>query len=142
MVDRFQLPTVPFLPANQLRAVKTVYLLVQILATHHCGRRSNHMEGGRGMSVSEVNLTPEPRPSMNSVLLRGTPSLNIHSKLKGQRKTIKFGSYTSLVPTLPPCSRSFLMTLFLLNKRNGARSVNCKPAKNLSGQKTLGLNGL
>ena len=48
------------------------------------------------MSVSEVKLTPELGPSMNSVLLRWTPSLNIRSKLKGQRKTIKFGSDTFL----------------------------------------------
>ena len=97
MVGKFQLPTVPYLPANQLRAVKTGYLLVHILATHHCGRRYNHMGGGRGMSVSEVNLTPEPGPSMNSILLRWVPSLNIRSKLKGQRKTKKFGSDTFLV---------------------------------------------
>ena len=74
------------------------------------------MEGGRGMSVSEVNLTPELGPSMNSVLLRWAPSLNIRSKLKGQRKTIKFGSDTSLVPSLAPHSLSlntFLVTLSL-----------------------------
>ena len=115
MVGTFQLTTVLHLPANQLRAVKTVYLLVQILTTHHCGRRCNRIEGGRGMSVSEVNLTPEPGPSMNSVLLRWAPSLNIHSKLKGQRKTIKFGSDTSLVPTLPLCSRSLLTFLETLS---------------------------
>ena len=62
MVERLQLPTVPFLPANQLRAVKTGYLLVQILAAHHSVRRCNRMEGGRGMSLSEGNLTPEPGP--------------------------------------------------------------------------------
>ena len=39
MVERFQLPTVPYLPANQLQAVKTGHLLFQILATRHCGRR-------------------------------------------------------------------------------------------------------
>ena len=50
------------------------------------------MGGGRGLSVSDVKLTPEPGPSMNSVLLRWTPSLNIRSKLKGQCKTIKYGS--------------------------------------------------
>ena len=58
---RFQLPAVPYLLANQLRAVKTRYLLVQILATHHCGRRCNRMEGGRRMSLLEVNLTPNHR---------------------------------------------------------------------------------
>ena len=56
--------------------------------------------------ASEDTLTPEPGPSMNSVLLRWTPSLNIRSKLKGQRKTIKFGSDTSLVPSLAPHSLS------------------------------------
>ena len=73
------------------------------------------MEGGRGMSVSEVNLTPKLGPSMNYVLLRWAPSLNIRRKLKGQRKTIKFGSDTSLVPTLPPCSRSLLTFLVTLS---------------------------
>ena len=57
--------------------VKTGYLLVQILATHHCGRCFNCMGGGRGMSVLEVNLTPKPGPSMNSVILRWTPSLTL-----------------------------------------------------------------
>ena len=54
---------------------------VQILATQHCGRRCNRMEGGRGtsMSVSEVNLTPEPEPSMNSVLLPWAPSIVGHN---------------------------------------------------------------
>ena len=109
MVGRFQLPTVPYLPANQLRAVKTGYLLVQILATHHCGRRCNRMEGAQGMSFSEVNLTPEPAgPSMNSALLRWAPSLKICCKLKGQRKTIKFGSDTSLVPTHTPLQSQFV----------------------------------
>ena len=64
--------------------------------------------------VSEVNLTSELGPSMNYVLLRWTPSLNKRSKLKGQRKTVKFGSYTSLVPSLAPHSLSlntFLVTL-------------------------------
>ena len=73
------------------------------------------MEGGRGMSVSDVNLTPELGPSMNSVLLRWGPSLNIRSKLKGQRKIIKFGSDTSL-PSLASHSLSlntFLVTLSL-----------------------------
>ena len=68
------------------------------------------------MSVSEVNLTPEPGPSMNSVLLQWTPSLNIHRKLKGQRKTIKFGSDTSLEPSLAPhilSFNTFLVTLSL-----------------------------
>ena len=60
------------------------------------------MEGGRGMSLSEVNLTPELGPSMDSVLLRWAPSLNIRKKLKAQRKTIKFGSDTSLVPSIAP----------------------------------------
>ena len=55
--------------------------------------------GGQGLSVSEVNLTSELGSSMNSVLLRWAPSLNIHSKLKGQRKAIKFGSDTSSVYT-------------------------------------------
>ena len=66
--------------------------------------------------VSEVNLTSELGPSMSSVLLRWTPSLNKRSKLKGQRKTVKFGSYTSLVPSLEPHSLSlntFLVTLSL-----------------------------
>ena len=40
--------------------------------------------------VSDVKLTSELGPSMNSVLL-------LRSKIKGQRKTIKFGSDTSLV---------------------------------------------
>ena len=39
-------------------------------------------------TVLEDALTPEPGPSMNSVLLRWTPYLNIHSKLKGHSKTI------------------------------------------------------
>ena len=54
--------------------------------------------------VSEVNFTSELGPSMNSVLLRWTPSLNIRSKLKGQRKAIKFGSDASysLVSSLAP----------------------------------------
>ena len=75
------------------------------------------MGGGRGMSVSEVNLTPELGPCMTFVLLRWVPSLNIRRKLKGQRKTIKFGSDTSLVPTLSPHSlglETFLVTLSLL----------------------------
>ena len=76
MVGIFQLLTIPYLPANQLRAVKTGYLLVQILSTHHCGRRYNCMEGGQGMSVLDVNLTPELGPSMNSVLLRWVSFLN------------------------------------------------------------------
>ena len=66
--------------------------------------------------VSEDNLTPELRPSINSVLLRWAPSLNIRSKLNGQRKAIKFGSDTSVGPSLPPHSLSlntFLMTLSL-----------------------------
>ena len=42
------------------QTVKTGYLLVHIPATHHCGRRYNRMGGGRGLSVSEDNLTPEP----------------------------------------------------------------------------------
>ena len=66
--------------------------------------------------VSEVKLTSELGPSMNSVLLRWAPSLNIRSKLKGERKTLKFGSDTSLVPGLPPHSlrfTNFLMTLSL-----------------------------
>ena len=76
------------------------------------------MEGGRGMSVWEVNLTPELGPTMNSVLLRWAPSLNIRtgSKLKGQYNTVKFGSDTSLAPSLAPHSLSlntFLVTLSL-----------------------------
>ena len=54
------------------------------------------------MSVSEVNLTPDPWPSMTSVLLLWGPSLNIRSKLKGQRKTIKFGSDNSWYLPYPP----------------------------------------
>ena len=76
----------------------------------------SHGRGGAGLSVSEVNLTPEPGPSMNVVLLRWGPSLNIHSKLKGQRKTKKFGSDTSLVSSISPHSLSletFLVTLSL-----------------------------
>ena len=74
------------------------------------------MGGGRGMSVSEVNLTPEVGPSMNCVLLRWAPSLNICSKLNGQHRTIQFGSDTSLVPSLAPHSLSlntFLVKLTL-----------------------------
>ena len=48
---------------------------------------------------------------MNSVLLRWMPSLNIRSKLKGQRKTIKFGSDTSLVPSLAQFEHFFLDTV-------------------------------
>ena len=81
MVGRFQLPTVPYLPANQLPNRETGYLLVHIPATAHCGRRYNRMGGGRGMPVPEVDLTPEPGPSMKSVLLQWAPSLNICSKL-------------------------------------------------------------
>ena len=65
--------------------------------------------------VSEVNLTPEPGPSMNSVLLRWTPSLNIRSKLKGQLKTIKFGYDTSLEPSLAPHSLSWKTILVTLS---------------------------
>ena len=115
MVGRFQLLTVQYLPANQLWVVKTGYLLVHILATHHCGRRYNRMAGGRGMSVSDLNLTLELMPSMNSVLLRWAPSLIIRSKLKGQRKSIKFGSYTSLVPSLAPHSLSLYTILVTLS---------------------------
>ena len=63
--------------------MKTGYLLVHIPATHHCGRRYYRMGGGRGLMVLEVNLTPE-----------------LGFKLKGLRKTIKFGSDTFLVPSL------------------------------------------
>ena len=50
------------------QTVKTGYLLVHIPATHHCGRRCNIMGGGGGgLSVSDVKLTPDPGPSMNSV---------------------------------------------------------------------------
>ena len=96
--------------------MKTSYLFVHILATYHCGRRCSRMRGGQGLSVSEVNLTSEPGPSMNSVFLRWAPSLNICSKLKGQPKTIKFGSDISLVSSLPlhSCSlKTFLVTLSL-----------------------------
>ena len=65
--------------------------------------------------VSEVKLTSELGPSMNSVLLRWAPSLNIRSKLKGERKTLKFGSDTSLVPGLPPHSLSFTTFLVTLS---------------------------
>ena len=74
------------------------------------------MGGGRGMSMSEVNLTPELWPSMNYVLLLWAPFLNIRSKLKGQRKTIKFGTDTSLEPSLAPHSlslKTIRMTLSL-----------------------------
>ena len=62
-----------------------------------------------------INLIPEPGPSMNSVSLRWAPSWNIRSKLKGQRKTKKFGSDTSLVPNLPVYSRSLLTFLVTLS---------------------------
>ena len=75
---------------------------------HGCSCTANNI-------VSEDTLTPEPRPSMNSVLLRWTPSLNIHSKLKGQRKTIKFGSDTSLEPSLAPHSLSLNTILVTLS---------------------------
>ena len=43
------------------QTVKTGYLLVHIPATHHCGGGATiSWVGGRGLSVSEVNLTPEP----------------------------------------------------------------------------------
>ena len=60
------------------------------------------------MSVLEVNFTPELRPSMNIIYFDG------RSKLKGQHKTIKFGSDTSLVSSLSPHRLSletFLVTL-------------------------------
>ena len=53
---------------------------------------------------SDVKLTSELGPSMNSVLLRWTPSINICSKLKGQCKTMKYGSDTSLVVGTQPTS--------------------------------------
>ena len=68
--------------------------------------------------VSEDTLTPEPGLSMNSVLLRWMPSLNIRSKLKGQRKsgkTIKFGSDTSLEPSLAPHTLSLKTILVTLS---------------------------
>ena len=77
------------------------------------------MVGGGGLSVSEVKLTSELGPSLNSVLLRWAPSLDICSKLKGQRKTIKIGSDTSVGPSLSPHSLSlntFLMTLSRLEQ--------------------------
>ena len=66
--------------------------------------------------VSEVKLTFELRPSVNSVLLQWATSLNVRSKLKGQCKTIKYGSDKSLVPSLALHSlsfKTFLVTLSL-----------------------------
>ena len=57
------------------------------------------------MALGQNGLTSEPGPSLNSVLLRWASSLNVRSKLKGQRKTIKFGFETSLVPSLALHSR-------------------------------------
>ena len=65
--------------------------------------------------VLEDTLKPEPGPSMNSDLLRWTQSLNIRSKLKGQRKNIKFGSDTSLEPSLAPHSLSLNTILVTLS---------------------------
>ena len=66
--------------------------------------------------VSEVKLTSKLGPSVNSDLLRWATSLNIRSKLKGQCKTMKYGSDTSLVPSLAFHSlsfKTFLVTLSL-----------------------------
>ena len=65
--------------------------------------------------VSEVKLTSKLGPSLNSVLLRWGPSLNIRSKLKGERKTLNFGSDTSLVQDLPSHSLSFTTFLVTLS---------------------------
>ena len=55
--------------------------------------------------MSEDDLTPELGPSMNSIVLRWAPSLNICSKLKGQRKTIKIWiRYILGIKSIPPQS--------------------------------------
>ena len=46
---------------------------------------------------------------------RWTPSLKMHSKLKGQRKTLKFGSDTSVGPSLSPQSLSLKTILLTLS---------------------------
>ena len=73
--------------------------------------------------MSDVKLTLEPGPSMNSVLLRWKPSLNIRNKLKGQCKTIKYGSETSLVPSLASHSLSFNTFLVTLSLYSSHKTV-------------------
>ena len=61
MVGSFRLQTVPYLPAKNLPNRENRLFV----SSHSChpplwGRRYNLMGWGRGLSVSEVNLTPEP----------------------------------------------------------------------------------